>query len=63
FKANIAGETTLHHRRAGHVKYGILDVDTRTDSVPQVTYSLYTTDVHQGKRPAWVYKAKCSSWR
>ncbi|KAJ2747123.1 hypothetical protein GGI20_000828 [Coemansia sp. BCRC 34301] len=63
FKANRAGEKTLHHRRPGHVKYGILDVDTRAGAVPRVTYSLYTTDVHQGKKPAWVYEAKCSPWR
>ncbi|KAJ2827674.1 hypothetical protein GGI24_002590 [Coemansia furcata] len=63
FKADAAGETTLHYRRPGHVKYGILDVDTHAGSVPRVTYSLYTTDVHKGKQPAWVYAAKCSSWR
>ncbi|KAJ2635268.1 hypothetical protein GGF44_003363 [Coemansia sp. RSA 1694] len=63
FKANRTGEKTLHHRRPGHVKYGILDVDTRADAVPRVTYGLYTTDVHQGRQPAWVYEAKCSPWR
>ncbi|KAJ2336027.1 hypothetical protein GGH91_005350 [Coemansia sp. RSA 2671] len=63
FRANMTGETTLHHRRPGHVKYGILDVDTRSGPVPRVTYNLYTTDVHQGKQPAWTYEAKCSAWR
>lgn len=64
FKDNVDGDKTLHYRRRGHVKYGILDVDTQTDrKTPRVTYSLYTTDVHQAKRPAWVYEAKCIPWQ
>ncbi|KAJ2002888.1 hypothetical protein GGI04_003162, partial [Coemansia thaxteri] len=63
FRKNNAGEKTLHHRRAGHVKYGILDVDTLSSPVPRVTYSLFTTDVHKGRLPAWVYEAKCTTWR
>ncbi|KAJ2305770.1 hypothetical protein IWW55_001768 [Coemansia sp. RSA 2706] len=64
FKKNRDGEHTIHYRRPGHVKYGILDVDTETDpDIPRITYSLYTTDVHQGKRPAWVYEAKGAPWR
>ncbi|KAJ2782242.1 hypothetical protein H4R18_002386 [Coemansia javaensis] len=64
FRPDRDGERTLHFRRPGHVKYGILDVDTATDpAVPRVTYSLYTTDVHRGRRPAWVYEAKGAPWR
>ncbi|KAJ2353328.1 hypothetical protein GGF43_003521 [Coemansia sp. RSA 2618] len=64
FKKNMDGEHTIHYRRPGHVKYGILDVDTETDpDIPRITYSLYTTDVHKGKRPAWVYEAKGAVWR
>ncbi|KAJ1718110.1 hypothetical protein LPJ61_006847, partial [Coemansia biformis] len=59
FKRDQDGEHTLHFRQRGHVKYGILDVDTETDpAVPRITYSLYTTDAHSGKRPVWVYEAK-----
>ncbi|KAJ1857248.1 hypothetical protein LPJ76_001919 [Coemansia sp. RSA 638] len=64
FKKDIGGEHTIYYRRPGHVKYGILDVDTESDpDTPRITYSLYTTDVHHGKRPAWVYEAKGASWR
>ncbi|KAJ1886346.1 hypothetical protein LPJ66_009676 [Kickxella alabastrina] len=63
FKRNIDGEKTLHYRRPGHVKYGILDVDTESDPfIPRVTYSLYTTDVHKGLKPAWVYRASGVAW-
>ncbi|KAJ1739535.1 hypothetical protein LPJ78_004912 [Coemansia sp. RSA 989] len=62
FKKDLGGERTLHYRRQGHVKYGILDVDTEP-AIPRITYSLYTTDVHQGKRPAWVYEARGAIWR
>ncbi|KAJ1811376.1 hypothetical protein LPJ75_004119 [Coemansia sp. RSA 2598] len=63
FKRDINGEKTLHYRRPGHVKYGILDVDTQTDpDIPRVTYSLYTTDVDNGHRPAWTYEAKGMPW-
>ncbi|KAJ2181071.1 hypothetical protein EV181_005334, partial [Coemansia sp. RSA 532] len=64
FKKDIGGEHTIHYRRPGHVKYGILDVDTESDpDTPRITYSLYTTDIHHGKRPAWVYEAKGAHWR
>ncbi|KAJ2512631.1 hypothetical protein GGI11_004671 [Coemansia sp. RSA 2049] len=64
FLKNASGETTLHYRRQGHVKYGIIDVDTETNpDIPKVTYSLYTTDVDNGQSPAWVYEADCASWR
>ncbi|KAJ2552743.1 hypothetical protein EV175_003197 [Coemansia sp. RSA 1933] len=64
FARDINGETTLHHRRRGHVKYGILDVDTQSDpQIPRITYSLYTTDVDKARTPAWVYEAKGTAWR
>ncbi|KAJ1962949.1 hypothetical protein GGI12_002341 [Dipsacomyces acuminosporus] len=64
FKENIEGERTLHYRRPGHVKYGILDVDTLTNpEVPSISYNLYTTDEHQGKRPAWTFEVKGKPWR
>ncbi|KAJ1850558.1 hypothetical protein LPJ73_003396 [Coemansia sp. RSA 2703] len=63
FKRNINGEKTLHYRRPGHVKYGIIDVDTESDpDVPKIKYSLYTTDVDQGRSPAWVYEASGVPW-
>ncbi|KAJ2726986.1 hypothetical protein GGI07_000103 [Coemansia sp. Benny D115] len=64
FKRDVDGEKTLHYRRPGHVKYGIVDVDTESDPiVPRVTYSLYTADVHDGRLPAWVYEAKGVPWK
>ncbi|KAJ2401742.1 hypothetical protein GGI23_001189 [Coemansia sp. RSA 2559] len=64
FAKDSEGESTLHYRRPGHVKYGILDVDTQSDpDIPRVTYSLYTTDVDKARSPAWVYKAKGAPWR
>ncbi|KAJ2706998.1 hypothetical protein FB645_001139 [Coemansia sp. IMI 203386] len=63
FKRNVDGEKTLHYRRPGHVKYGIIDVDTQSDpDIPRITYSLYTTDVDNGLRPAWTYEAKGIPW-
>ncbi|KAJ2766170.1 hypothetical protein IWQ56_003822, partial [Coemansia nantahalensis] len=64
FKRNQDGERTLHFRKRGHIKYGILDVDTESDpAVPRVTYSLYMAGVDRGQRPAWVYEAKGAPWR
>ncbi|PIA19672.1 Metallo-dependent phosphatase [Coemansia reversa NRRL 1564] len=64
FKKDIDGERTIQFHRRGHVKYGILDVDTESDpDIPRITYSLYMTDVHQGKQAAWVYEAKGVPWR
>ncbi|KAJ2091319.1 hypothetical protein IW138_002018 [Coemansia sp. RSA 986] len=64
FVRDSNGESTLHYRRPGHVKYGILDVDTQSDrKIPKITYSLFTTDVDKGRTPAWVYEAKGASWR
>ncbi|KAJ2711817.1 hypothetical protein H4R19_003063 [Coemansia spiralis] len=64
FRRNQDGDRTLHFRQRGHIKYGILDVDTATDpAIPRVTYSLYTADVDGGRRPVWVYEARGAAWR
>ncbi|KAJ2798853.1 hypothetical protein H4R20_004666 [Coemansia guatemalensis] len=64
FKKDIDGERTILFQRKGHVKYGVLDVDTESDlDIPRITYNLYMADVHQGKQPAWVYEAKGVPWR
>ncbi|KAJ1934717.1 hypothetical protein FBU59_005611 [Linderina macrospora] len=64
FKDGEFGEQTLHFRREGHVKFGILDVDTETNpGSPRVTYSLYTADEHDAKRPVWTYEHNGVPWR
>ncbi|KAJ2161235.1 hypothetical protein GGF46_001663 [Coemansia sp. RSA 552] len=63
FKKDADGDHTIHYRRQGHVKYGIIDVDTETNpDIPRIIYSLYTTDVHDGQKSAWVYEAYGAPW-
>ncbi|PVU91223.1 hypothetical protein BB561_004513 [Smittium simulii] len=58
------GDITEYFIQPGQIKYGVIEVDTKTDpNIPKVKYNLFTNNEQDENTPNYVYEAECEEWK